>query len=276
MHDALFNRPAAEILTDIFIKAGRKNGFDVSSAYNWLSGRRKCKATSYFMDGTINYKELFIFLKKRPKENLQYLQELFRKQKDESSPIDVNTNNANVFCLSLVNQFLDLLEFQRIDEETDGVPDLLKNSDFFNNTKKEQLKPDKKIKLSDEFQAGIYDYNIKSFLESSPDNFPYSSIVEDALSFANYIVSINNTHECSDIESDIYKKIITFNDILFEYINFLKRNATDVVNFPLSFKLKSDDAVISEATEKYLLKLKPMYQEIQAEIDLIRQKIHDK
>lgn len=282
IHDILLESMSeATILTDIFIAAGRQKEFDVSSAYNWLSGRRKCKAIAYFPNGIINYKEVFNYFKKRPKEKLQSLQGVFRKQKDESSPIDVHTNKVNLFCLSLVNQFLVLLGFQLIDEESDGVSDLLKNSDFFNDTKKEQLKPDKKIKILDEFQTGIYDYNINRFLESSPNNFPYSGIVEDALSFANHIDYINNTHECSDIDSDIYKKIITFNNILFEYLNFLKGNAADVVNFPLFFKLKSDNEIILEAikleaTEKYLLQLKSMCQEIQAEIALIHQEIHDK
>ena len=267
-----------EIIIDIFKSAGNINDFTESTARKWLSGDRTCKATSYFPNRTIDYIGLFKYFKRMIKNQMQNLQSLFREQKDENAVIDVNTDNFNTFCLSLVNQFLVLLGFQLIDEESDGIPALLKNNDFFNDTKKEQLKPDKKIKISisDEFQAGIYDYNIKDFLESSPNNFPYSSIVEDALSFANHIVSINNTHECSDIESDIYKKIITFNDILFEYLNFLKCNAAEVANFPLFFKLKSDDAIILEEAEKYLSQLKPTCQEIQAEIDLIYQDIHEK
>lgn len=130
-----------------------------------------------------------------------------------------------------------------------------------------------KVNISEEFQAGIYDYNIKDFLESSPNNFPYSSIVEDALSFVNHI---NDTQKYSDIDRGICKEIITFNDILFEYLNFLKCNAAEVANFPLFFKLKSDDAIILDEAEKYLSQLKPMCQEIQAKIDLIHQDIHEK
>ena len=104
------------------------------------------------------------------------------------------------------------------------------------------------------------------FLESAPNNFPYASIVEDAFSFACHINHINNAHKCLDIDTDIYKEIITFNDFLFKYLKFLKRNAVDAVNFPLSFKLKSDDAIILEKAEKNLKRLKSRCRKIQKKL----------
>lgn len=81
----------------------------------WLSGERNCKSSKYFPRKGVDNEKVFTFFKNRPKEKLLELQRLFGEIADASSPIDVTTHDLDAFCWSLVNQFLDLLGFQRVD-----------------------------------------------------------------------------------------------------------------------------------------------------------------
>lgn len=105
------------ILSDLFIAAGCKCEFSDSAVRSWLSGRRKCKVSTYFPDNEVNIKEVYSYFRRRPDSNLKQLQELFQKKtsSNSDSPINLDTEDLDVFCWSLVNQFLDLLGFQRID-----------------------------------------------------------------------------------------------------------------------------------------------------------------
>lgn len=108
---------AHKILRNIFKQAGNTYDFSDETAKKWLSGERQCKASKYFPTGCVDATSLFRYFRNRPNDKLCQLQQLFREGEsfNASSPIDVKTDNWDVFCWSLVNQFLDLLKFQRVD-----------------------------------------------------------------------------------------------------------------------------------------------------------------
>lgn len=109
------NDKPRKILERLFIAAGRKQEFSEAAAYTWLRGERNCDSSKYFPNEEVNHEEVFKFFRNRSEEKLQNLQKIFQKAADSDSPIDVKTDDLDVFCWSLVNQFLDLHGFQRVD-----------------------------------------------------------------------------------------------------------------------------------------------------------------
>lgn len=111
------NRKQCEIILDLFRAAGveKKKEPLEKTIRSWLENRRKCKGKHYFDDDEIDNMEVFRFFRKIPEEALRDLQKRFQTNVDESSPIDVNTDNLDLFCWSLLNQFLNLLGFHQAD-----------------------------------------------------------------------------------------------------------------------------------------------------------------
>ena len=122
----------SQIIIALFKAAGYNNkkedGISEAAADSWYSSRRKCKVYSYFPDGKLGRPEgVYKFFRNRPSDKLKELQNKFREKKDSSSPIDCETKDMDRFCWSLVNQFLDILEFQRLDmlpeDSADNIED---------------------------------------------------------------------------------------------------------------------------------------------------------
>ena len=110
----------SQILVLLFKNAGyihlKEDGISDETARKWIQGDRNCTVLSYFPDGELTCPEgVYKFLKNRPLNRLKELQEIFCNEKDDSSPIDCTTEDMEIFCWSLVNQFLDLLGLQRMD-----------------------------------------------------------------------------------------------------------------------------------------------------------------
>lgn len=103
------------IIDDLFKAAGCTTELTEVAVKSWIYGRRNCYSITYFPNKVIDNKKVFYFFRKRPEKKLQDLQKIFQEKADPDSPIDINTHDLDVFCWSLVNQFLDLLEFQRVD-----------------------------------------------------------------------------------------------------------------------------------------------------------------
>ncbi len=106
-----------KILLGLFKRAGSIDDVPEVTIKSWLSGNRNCKVSTYFPTGKIDTKNLFRYFRNRPDSKLKQLQQIFRagKNTDYDSPINVETADLDTFCWSLVNQFLDLLKFERID-----------------------------------------------------------------------------------------------------------------------------------------------------------------
>lgn len=106
-----------KILHNVFEQAGSAYDFSDETAKKWLRGERQCKASKYFPTGQADTDSLFRYFRNRPDDKLCRLQQIFREagNLDTDSTIDVKTDDLNIFCWSLVNQFLDLLKFERVD-----------------------------------------------------------------------------------------------------------------------------------------------------------------
>ncbi len=113
-----------EIILRLFEEAGVKKEAEPleKTIRSWLEGRRHCNGSRYFPSKEIDNLKVFQFLRKIPDEKLRDIQKEFRQHVDSSSPIDVSTDNLDLFCWSLLNQFLDLLGFLRVDIPDDFSP----------------------------------------------------------------------------------------------------------------------------------------------------------
>lgn len=103
-----------KIVSKLFKEAGCIKDPSSSTIAAWIQKRRRCSSRRYFPNERIDTKRVFNFFRKRDEEKLAALRESFIEVKGIGSPIDVD-HSLDVFCWSLVNQFLDLLRFQRID-----------------------------------------------------------------------------------------------------------------------------------------------------------------
>lgn len=114
----IFKRNASKILMELFRIAGSAYNPNETTTRTWINGSRNCKVSTYFPSGESDVKtdSLYHSFRSKPERKLRQLQEMFREADlDKSdSPIDVGTDSLDIFCWSLVNQFLDLLGFQRI------------------------------------------------------------------------------------------------------------------------------------------------------------------
>lgn len=140
----LENGTQVQILISLFKSAGyivtKDEGISESAAKKWIDGTRNCKASIYFPDNKLGNPEgAYKFFRRRPDGKLRKLQQIFGKEKDDDSPIDCETEDMDRFCWSLVNQFLDILGFQRIDVPTsdmspvlEALPDTVENENSKN------------------------------------------------------------------------------------------------------------------------------------------------
>ena len=117
----------AQILLKLFKRAGvtikKEDTISESTAKKWINGTRKCKVSTYFPDEEyVQKQELYHFFRRRPQNKIEKLQQILCKEIDENSPIDCITKDMDKFCWGLVNQFLDLLGFQRIDMPASDLP----------------------------------------------------------------------------------------------------------------------------------------------------------
>lgn len=111
------NIPAKQIIVRLFKAAGSMKEFSEDTAQSWIDNKRNCKTSKYFPNGKLNNESDAIkFFKNHPKDKLKELQQLFGKAGCDS-PIDLKTNDMDIFCKSLVNQFLDFLGLERMDIE---------------------------------------------------------------------------------------------------------------------------------------------------------------
>lgn len=97
------------------MEAGYATGLAEPTVRSWLTEKRNCDGRRYFPSQIIDSKKVFTFFRNRPTNKLRNLQKSFQGKIDASDSVDVNTKNLDIFCWSLVNQFLDLLKFERVD-----------------------------------------------------------------------------------------------------------------------------------------------------------------
>lgn len=116
----LMDRAPAKIVIALFESAEYiPNGEDGLTEYavrKWFYDDKRCHGLKYFPNGKLeNPQGVYKFFRNRPISKLEKLQEILREVKDNDSPIDCETEDMDRFCWSLVNQFLDMLGFVRLD-----------------------------------------------------------------------------------------------------------------------------------------------------------------
>lgn len=238
------NTSMAQILIQLFQAAGAVNDFSEDTAKSWINGKRNCKVSTYFPEGKLNNITGAInFFRNRPESNLKKLQKLFRKIESDN-PIDSKTGDMDIFCQSLVNQFLDLLKFKRLDMP-DRTASSFNNASMCDNTT--SCDPDKEAPRNRISEADV-------FPQRKSDTSAQISIPEEyhlCLYCKNWKGNIQDARCCEDgvygkcllYQKDILssnKKICgNFNPaceripILSQTTDFLKKNIHNIYRFPL-------------------------------------------
>lgn len=286
-----------QIIIELFKAAGRMNDFSEEAAKSWIRGTRNCQVSRYFPNGKIEHKnEAFKFFRGRPDKNLKELQKIFCEINDADSPIDLKTDNMDIFCLSLLNQFLDLLGFQRLnwdDISTNVITQPkgnLSNHQTYNTSKVSTIKNisiDQKLcsfennikkktpqidtlprQMSDEFSHSYEDYAIQNFVESNPVDSLSTDRIIDAKDFVMHINYIHKNCDLPDKNKSVYQCIISFINTMWEYIQFLQRTSCNPQDFPERYKPQDgSDNKFKNDTDAYRQKLNSLSQQIMEQIE---------
>lgn len=290
----------AQILIKLFKRAGyinkKEDEISESTAKKWINGTRKCKIYSYFPEKeNVDIQNIYKFFYNRPKDKLMKVQQIFCLEKDDNSPVDCETENMEKLCWSLVNQFLDLLGFERED-----IPNIASGVDdvFFREHQgvaEERMsdkgvgvctKEDKKHVSQDtaqpecmlnSFIRSFQDFGIQDFLDINPLEPIKPFRIEDTIQFIGRI-DTNQKRKTGDIldGEKVYADIIKFKDILLEYIKYLKKHMKEcsinnVLLYCICDVTLSDE--FEEKTTNYRNQLKDLYQQIKIDIDEGRDEI---
>lgn len=289
----LINKAKPKIIMELFeTAAGRAMEFGESATKRWYYGEKNCDSYKWFPKGEFdkeNLKNLYDIFRNRPDNKLEKLQQEFRKTTDRNGPIDLETNDMDIFCWSLVNQFLDLLGFQMIDI-TEILPDKKtisgnQTSDNekttsaegkatgpeFNTSENSEKKGMPQNETLPESMLSVFYRNSIGFAIDDFISSPVESItpdrIRDIITFIGYIKTKHENKDSPDIKEATYKKIIEFTDILYKYISLLRMNSANSV-FPECFELaKDNDDGFKEKARSYLKKLNGLYPKIIAEYE---------
>ena len=174
------NDSQPKILINLFTRAGSMAEVYESTAKSWINGIRECKVSTYFPNGKIeNEPEVFKFFKNRPINKLQQLQNEMRDVTDVYDAVNCLTDDMDLFCWSLVNQFLDILGFPRLDKD---IGEMLQQFELL--AEKHELdkisvplEEDSKEKIS-AFLSKIEANIIKPFEQNCGNTYMYMQILE--------------------------------------------------------------------------------------------------
>ena len=249
----------AQVLCNLFARAGSKREFTEQTAQSWIDEKRHCQPSRYFSDKTItNPNGAYNFFRRRPESKLKNLQQIFRQKKDVDSPIDCETEDMDRFCWSLVNQFLDLLGFQRLElpgadisqensggvaeDEIDGNADVGQNPEqvSFGGTPTEQMRGI--------FEKAVMDYKIANYICNLSDYLNGEAFYGgDIFAFNDAIENNILSRFLCEQNEKIYKMISEFREALKNYSGFM-----GMIRFSISEKYgfmwelnKSHDEIIS-------------------------------
>lgn len=136
-----------------------------------------------------------------------------------------------------------------------------------------QSNPNSCKSMLDEFQQSFEGYAIKNFINSDPNNSLTADRIDDARTFATHILYINQHSDISDKNNSVYHNIISFTNILWEYIGFLKETSKDPQNFPENYKpFNGNDNNFLLGLNDYRQKLNSLSAKISKEIENNRNK----
>lgn len=215
-----------------------------STLKKWNNGGRKFNAHNYFpCRECVKIQEVNNFFRRRPEDRLKKLQQIFFEIIDEYSPIDCETQNMDIFCWSLVNQFLDLLGFEREDlsylynkesgnfEEEDNKVDVIENTSDETEGKSITRNGEQPEHILAFFVRSIKEFGIKEFLDVAPMESVRSFRIEDTINFIGRMKTVQdgNTDMIFAMDEAVYGSIIKFTEILLEYVKYLKNQMREEV-----------------------------------------------
>ena len=283
------NNTDKEILMKLFKVAEPYAEISVFSIAKWLKNERNCKVKRYFPEDCINNpKKVFDFFRKRSESKLKELQKIFREKygnKNIDTPIDLDTEDIDIFCCSLLNQFLELLGFEQME-----LSDVLKEKkgNFINN---EQMPSHQNTGISNigaakhestasvskenkEQQKELSDIFTDNYVEFGVQKFIRSYCMEDAFTFITRIKYNYDQYKNEkldkfiDSDTDVYNNISNFADILWEYLSYLRENMKECHEgnqYKHIYNGDSEDEFKKE-TDKYRKQLVALYQNINMEL----------
>lgn len=284
------NGSQAQILLKLFKRAGYINTKDddisESTAKKWIDGTRNCKVSKYFPDKDyVNTEAIHSFFKCRPEDKSKRLQQIFFEIKDDSSPVDCETEDMDKFCWSLVNQFLDLLNFERIvipdtvhqvgsspdkGHQYANIPGSAFNREGRKCKSRDMEQPEN---ILDVFQRSFQDFGIQEFLETDPIESVKSFRIEDAGCFVGRIKTNQTVDLRVKCNIEICEKIAMFTETLLEYIEYLKNNMKEEIKDKQPkyfFSGTFSEDIFMGKTDSYRQQLQSLYWEINAEVEQIR------
>ena len=216
------NDSQARIVIDLFKAAGAVKKFDKdevlseSTANKWINGERFCKTRSYFPEGKINNEAGFVdYFSKRPEASCKALQEAFRSINNDGI-VDCDTVDIDVFCRSLLRQFMAILGVSWVEEPIS------------------ETLSEKMLKI---FRKAIIDCKIVAFKNNRDSSFTEAYFCNDDPEFienaSHFIEIIDLDIVCPFIRSHedmIYQKIEGFSTQLSCYLgvrSILEREKKD-------------------------------------------------
>lgn len=283
------NGNQAQILVKLFKRAGcinkKEENITESAANTWIKRIRNCKEFSYFPDKEmVKTQEVYNFFRRRPENKLKKLQEIFCEKRSDDSPVDCETKDMDVFCFSLVNQFLDLLKLEREDfssffhKENDSFDREHKEAEtikhIFNDKKKKTKSHDAEQSehLLDIFDKSFRGFGVQDFLEVDPIESIEHFRIEDTYQFIGRIkVNQENRSEMRlDTDAEAYENISRFIEILWEYVAYLENNmreSTENNQWRYYIRDVSMEKEFRGKTDRYRQQLKSLYNTIDVEIE---------
>jgi len=274
----------AKIIVGLFKAAGCNSMPTEDAVRKWFSSRNKCQSSQYFAEEKINNNKGAIdFFRNRPKQKLEALKTEFSKINDSDNPIDVKTSDMDIFCRSIVNQFLDLLQFERLDiQSSKEIPDAVAKVPSAPVEKQpriveQSLQPEH---LYDEFYFTAKNYRIKKFLicpvRSLPkvciENHIIENCIKDTDLFAGHLASERKKIAVPNEAPELYKNISDFIDVLLEYLGFLKTNSVRPEAFPDNYSpVSGDNNEFKKELNCYQKKLSTSYKAIYQKVEKERE-----
>jgi hypothetical protein len=149
----------------------------------------------------------------------------------------------------------------------DKVKELSKNQNIVSPKKLESEK------ISDIFIRNVQGYNILEFIESDPVDSLAWRFLEDTYVFIGIIRNNQQRDNIQEKNKAIYRKISTFVNMLYKYLNYLKKQMKEVNTydnenpscFYVHYELKNDNKEkFKEKTLNYRQKLKSLYDSIRS------------
>lgn len=125
------------------------------------------------------------------------------------------------------------------------------------------LKESEPERMLDVFNQSYDDFAVDGFIDSDPT----TDRIHDMIHFIGHIRE-QDKMDCLDKNEEIYQGIISFIDILQEYLSFLKRSSGDLDFFPDNYTPpRGDNEDFSEELNRYREQLKSLYLPIKVEVE---------